>query len=116
MNELNRYATSRCFTASPCACFQCGFACKRFSEFGRKQTPPIPRFSGAIARSAGQRLGVTLGGEAWVDGGPLRKNLVINNPGFEAADYRAILRCAAVTPEGCQVPDAAAAQPGRILE
>jgi hypothetical protein len=57
------------------------------------------------------RLGVTLSGEAWVDGGPLRKNLVLNNPGFEAADYRAILRCGAVTEDGCRVADAATAEP-----
>ena len=67
--------------------------------------------SGAAAQSTVNRLGVTLGGEAWVDGGPLRKNLILNNPGFEAADYRAILRCGAVTADGCRVADAATAEP-----
>ena len=67
--------------------------------------------SGAAAQSTVNRLGVTLGGEAWVDGGPLSKNLVVNNPGFEAADYRAILRCGAVTVDGCRVADATTAEP-----
>jgi hypothetical protein len=67
--------------------------------------------SGATAQSTVNRLGVTLGGEAWIDGGPLRKNLVVNNPGFEAAEYRAILRCAVVTADTCQVADAATAEP-----
>ncbi len=61
---------------------------------------------GAAAQSPVNPLGVTLGGEAWVDGGTLGKNLVLNNPGFEATDYRAILRCGAVTADGCRVADA----------
>ena len=41
----------------------------------------------------------------------MRKNLVVSNPGFEAADYRAILRCGAVTADGCRVADAATSEP-----
>ena len=54
------------------------------------------KLSGVIAQSTENRLGVTLGGSAGVEGAGLLKNLVVNNPGFEAADDRAILRCAAV--------------------
>jgi hypothetical protein len=67
--------------------------------------------SSAVAQSKVDRLGVTLGGETWVDGGRLRKNLVVNNPGLEAADYRAVLRCEAATADGCLVSNAAPAEP-----
>src|ERR1700733_4822576 len=69
------------------------------------------RASSAVAQSTVNRLGVTLGGAAWIDGAPLLKNLVINNPGLETADYRGILRCGAVTADSCQVTDAATAEP-----
>jgi hypothetical protein len=60
----------------------------------------------SFGQSTVHRLGVTLGGEAWMDGNPLRKNPVVNNPGFEAADYRGVVRCSAVTADGCRVADA----------
>jgi len=69
------------------------------------------KVSGAVAQTTVNHLGLTLGGAAWVDGAPLLKNLVVNNPGFEEADHRAILRCGAVTADSCQVADSATAEP-----
>ena len=107
---LNRYVTSRvsqpffviASIATLLASASMGWAQSKSNDI---------EVSRAATQSTVNRLGVALGGEAWVDGGPLRKNLVVNNPGFEAADYRAILRCGAVTADGCRIANAATAEP-----
>jgi hypothetical protein len=76
--------------------------------------PTNIEFSSATAQSKVDRLGVSLSGVTWVDGGPLGKNLVVNNPGFEAADYRAIFRCGATTADGCRVADAVSGEPAGL--
>ena len=107
---LNRYVTSRVSKPLFVIVSIAAFLANASVSSAQSKSTNI-EVSGVTPQSAVNRLGVTLGGEAWVDGGPLRKNLIVNNPGFEAADYRAILRCGAVTADGCRVADAATAEP-----
>ena len=110
MSMLNRSVTSR--VMRPFFVIACVAALLSSASVSWAQSKSSSiEVSGAAAQSVVNRLGVTLGGEAWVDVGPLSKNLVLNNPGFEAADYRAILRCGAVTADGCRVANAATAEP-----
>ena len=106
MSMLNRYVTSRVSNPFFVIAFIAALLANASVSWAQSKSSSI-EVSDAAAQSVVNRLGVTLGGEAWVDVGPLSKNLVLNNPGFEAADYRAILRCGALTADGCRVADAA---------
>ena len=55
----------------------------------------------AAQQTSVKRLGVNLGDETYWDSGQITKNLVFQNPGFEAMKYRSIMVCAAVSSNTC---------------
>jgi alpha-L-arabinofuranosidase len=65
------------------------------------QTATNVAVTNVIQQSTVKRLGVNLGDQTYWDSGQLLKNLVFQNPGFEAGKYRSIMICAAVTGNTC---------------
>jgi alpha-L-arabinofuranosidase len=55
----------------------------------------------AVQQTSVKRLGVNLGDETYWDSGQITKNLIFQNPGFEAMKYRSIMVCAAVSSNTC---------------
>ena len=65
------------------------------------QTATNIAVTNVIQQSTVKRLGVNLGDQTYWDSGQMLKNLVFQNPGFEAEKYRSIMICAAVTANTC---------------
>ncbi len=65
------------------------------------QTATNIAVTNVVQQPSVKRLGVNLGDQTYWDSGQLLKNLVFQNPGFEAEKYRSIMICAAVTANTC---------------
>ena len=55
----------------------------------------------AVQQASVHRLGVNLADQTFYDSGQMLKNLIFQNPGFEAEKYRSIMVCNAVTANTC---------------
>jgi len=71
------------------------------SRIASAQTATNIAVTNVIQQSTVKRLGVNLGDQTYWDSGQLLKNLIFQNPGFEAGKYRSIMICAAVTGNTC---------------
>src|ERR1700743_226969 len=55
----------------------------------------------SVQQASVNRLGINLADQTFYDSGQMLKNLIFQNPGFEAQKYRSIMICAAVTANTC---------------
>jgi hypothetical protein len=68
---------------------------------GAQTTATNIQVTSAVQQESVHRLGVNLADQTFYDSGQMLKNLIFQNPGFEAEKYRSIMVCNAVTANTC---------------
>jgi alpha-L-arabinofuranosidase len=100
MNLLRTMLANR-FSKSSLVLFCMGVALAGATSSLAQTTPTSIQVTSAVQQASVNRLGINLADQTYYDSGQMMKNLVFQNPGFEAGKYRSIMTCVAVTSNTC---------------